>query len=80
MTKISVKEAKERLPELLDEGAKGEEIVIDGDGATVTVVVLETAKRTRHADEVQNPPFAALRGAGGGQVVPHGRRGRYLHS
>ena len=48
MTKLSVKEAKERLPELLDEGAKGEEIIIDGDGATykVTVVALETTKRT----------------------------------
>ena len=49
MTKLSVKEAKERLPELLNEGAKGEEIVIDGDGATykVTVVALETTKPTQ---------------------------------
>ncbi len=35
MTKLSVNEAKERLPELLEEGAKGEEIVITkGDGAS----------------------------------------------
>ena len=46
MTKVSVDEAKERLPELLDEGARGEEIVIDGDGATykITVIALETTK------------------------------------
>ena len=69
MTKVSIKEAKERLPELLHEGAKGEEIVIDGDGATykVTVVALETAKPTKRAYEEENPPFAALRGAGGGK-------------
>ncbi len=49
MTKVNVNEAKERLPELLDEVDKGEEVVIiKGDGATykITVVTLETAKRT----------------------------------
>ncbi len=50
MTKLSVNEAKERLPELLDEGAKGEEIVITkGDGASykITVTALETQKSAR---------------------------------
>ena len=50
MTKVNIKEAKERLPELLDKVDKGEEVVITkGDGATykITVVTLETAKRTK---------------------------------
>ena len=50
MTKLNINEAKERLPELLDEGAKGEEIVItSGDGATysITVKVLESSKPTK---------------------------------
>ncbi len=50
MTRLSVNEANERLPELLDEGAKGAEIFItDGDGATykITVVVLEAPKHTK---------------------------------
>jgi len=50
MTKINVNEAQARLPELLDEGAKGEEIVITkGDGASykVTVTALETPEPTK---------------------------------
>ena len=71
MTKVTVNEAKERLPELLDEGAKGEPIEITrGDGLTytVSVVVRETEKRAETGGSSEdNPPFAALRGAGGGQ-------------
>ena len=50
MTKLSVNEAKERLPELLDEGAKGEEIVITKSGGAsykITVTALETQKPAR---------------------------------
>ena len=49
MTKVNIHEAKERLPELLDEVDKGEEVIIaKGDGAAykITAVALETAKRT----------------------------------
>ncbi len=50
MTKVNIKEAKERLPELLDEVDKGEEVVITkGDGVAykITVVTLEAAKHTK---------------------------------
>ena len=50
MTKVNIKEAKERLPELLDKVDKGEEVVITkGDGAAykITVVTLEAAKHTK---------------------------------
>ena len=50
MTKVNIKEAKERLPELLDKVDKGEEVVITkGDGVAykITVVRLEAAKHTK---------------------------------
>ena len=70
MTKVTVNEAKERLLELLDEGVIGEPYYIEitrGDGLTytVTVVVLETERRAETGGSSEdNPPFAALRGAG----------------
>ena len=40
MPKVDMNEARRRLPELLDEGARGEEIVITaGGGATYTLTV-----------------------------------------
>jgi len=40
MTKLTIGEAKARLQEILDEGAKGEDIEItDGDGTTYRVAV-----------------------------------------
>ena len=40
MTKLTTGEAKARLQEILDEGAKGEDIeIIDGDGTTYRVAV-----------------------------------------
>ena len=74
MTKVSVHEAKERLPELLDEVDRGKEVVIaKGDGATykITVVTLETAKRTKHVAGSGDgsealPPLAEMIGKGAG--------------
>ena len=50
MTKVNIEEAKERLPELLDEVDKGEEVIIaKGDGVAykITAVALESAKPTQ---------------------------------
>ena len=73
MTKITLHEARERLPELLDAVDKGEEVIIDkGDGATykITAVALETKESvelTAATASTTNPPFATLRGTGGGK-------------
>ncbi len=54
MTKLNVNEAKERLPELLDEGAKGEEIVITkGNGASYKITV-EALEPTKHIQRIAN--------------------------
>ncbi len=74
MTKVSVDEAQERLPELLDEVDRGEEVVITkGDGATAytIVVALETAERTKHVTGSGDggeslPPLAEMIGKGAG--------------
>lgn len=73
MTKVNIHEAKERLPELLDEVDKGEEVIIaKGDGAAykITAVALETgegADREAATASEANPPLATLIGAGGGK-------------
>ncbi len=72
MTKVSVDEAKERLPELLDEVDRGEEVVITkGDGATAytIVVALETADKhvAGPGDGSESlPPLAEMIGKGTG--------------
>jgi len=84
MTKVSVNEATKRLPELLDEVDRGEEVIIaKGDGATykITVVTLQTSEHIQHATEEGNPPFAALRGAGGGKSFRTAEEvNAYIHS
>lgn len=48
MKRITVAEAQERLDELLDEGARGEDILItSGDGATYRLVVESVALAAR---------------------------------
>ena len=69
MTKLYLNEAKERLPELLDKGAKGEDIVIiDGDGASykITVTALDESLPVETPSTEDNPPLSRLRGAGKG--------------
>ena len=73
MKKVNLHEAKERLPELLDEVDKGEEVIIaKGDEAAykITAVALETREGTERvagAASEANPPLASLIGAGGGK-------------
>ena len=48
MTPISVEEAQDRLPELMDEAAGGEEVVISrADGSAFRLVPVEMAPRPR---------------------------------
>jgi antitoxin (DNA-binding transcriptional repressor) of toxin-antitoxin stability system len=48
MAPVSVEEAQDRLPELMDEAAGGEEVVIArADGSSFRLVPLETAPRPR---------------------------------
>ena len=50
MTTVNLSEAKERLPELLDQVDKGEEVVITkGDGASykITIVTSKVVARTK---------------------------------
>lgn len=49
MEPINVKEAQERLPELIDEATSGEDVVIErGDGAAVRLVpVVQPERRPR---------------------------------
>lgn len=60
MTQLTLGEAKDRLPEVLQKGAKGEEIVINGDGFKyrVKVTIEETKKHTQR-----------IAGLGGGKAV-----------
>ena len=48
MTKLNVKEAKERLPELLDEVAKGEDVQITSGDGSVTYRLVVIARETPH--------------------------------
>ncbi len=61
MTRLNVKEAKERLPELLDEVAKGEDIQItSGDGSVtyrLVVVARETARRAKRIADLHPDSF-----------------------
>lgn len=61
MTKLNVKEAKERLSELLDEVAKGEDVqIISGDGSIVYRLVLvtrETASKTKRIADLHPGAF-----------------------
>ena len=63
MTKLNVKEAKERLPELLDEVAKGEDIQItSGDGSVtyrLVIVAREAAHRTKRIPDL-HPDFFTM--------------------
>ena len=63
MTKVSVDEAKERLPELLDEVAQGEDVQItSGDGSVtfrLVVVARETAHRAKHIADL-HPDFFTM--------------------
>jgi len=60
---ISAKEAQDRLPELLDEVAKGEDIQItSGDGAItyrLVVIARETAYQSRRVADL-NPDFFTM--------------------
>jgi len=63
MTKLSVTEAKERLSELLDEVAQGEDVQItSGDGSVtfrLVVVARETAHRARRVADL-HPDFFTM--------------------
>ena len=63
MTKLSVTEAKERLPELLDEVAQGEAVQItSGDGSVtfrLVVVARETAHRAKRVADL-HPDFFTM--------------------
>ena len=63
MTKVSVDEAKERLPELLDEVAQGEDVQItSGDGSVtfrLVVVARETAHRAKRVADL-HPDFFTM--------------------
>ncbi|MCH8961823.1 MAG: type II toxin-antitoxin system prevent-host-death family antitoxin [Bacteroidetes bacterium] len=63
MTKVSVDEAKERLPELLDEVAQGEDVQItSGDGSItfrLVVVARETAHRAKRVADL-HPDFFTM--------------------
>ncbi len=63
MTKLSVTEAKERLPELLDEVAQGEDVQItSGDGSVtfrLVVVARETAHRAKRVADL-HPDFFTM--------------------
>ena len=63
MTKVSVDEAKERLPELLDEVDRGEEVQItSGDGSItfrLVVVARETAHRAKRVADL-HPDFFTM--------------------
>ncbi len=48
MTKLNVKEAKERLPELLDEVAKGEDVQITSGDGSITYRLVVIARKTAH--------------------------------
>ena len=61
MTKLNVKEAKERLPELLDEVAKGEDVQItSGDGSVtyrLVIVAREIAHRAKRIADLHPDSF-----------------------
>ena len=60
MTKLTIGEAKDRLQEILDEGAKGEEIEITkGDGTTyrVAVTVRSAAQRAERIPDLHPGSF-----------------------
>ena len=61
MTKLNVKEAKERLPELLNEVANGEDVQITSDDGSVTyrlvVIARETAHRTKRIADLHPNSF-----------------------
>ena len=63
MTKLSVTEAKERLSELLDEVAQGEDVQItSGDGSItfrLVVVARETAHRAKRVADL-HPDFFTM--------------------
>ena len=63
MTKVSVDEAKERLPELLDEVAQGVDVQItSGDGSVtfrLVVVARETAHRAKRIADL-HPDFFTM--------------------
>ncbi len=63
MTKLSVTEAKERLPELLAEVAQGEDVQItSGDGSVtfrLVVVARETAHRAKRVADL-HPDFFTM--------------------
>ncbi len=63
MTKLSVTEAKERLSELLDEVAQGEDVQItSGDGSVtfrLVVVARETAHRAKRVADL-HPDFFTM--------------------
>ena len=48
MTKVSVDEAKERLPELLDEVAQGEDVQITSGDGSITFRLVVVARETAH--------------------------------
>lgn len=50
MTRLSVSEARAKLPEILDRVAEGEEVTITRHGQPVAVVVRPDAWRTRRAE------------------------------
>jgi prevent-host-death family protein len=45
VTKVAVKEAQERLPELLEEAARGEEVIITTEDGTSVVLVPQARKK-----------------------------------
>jgi len=72
MTKVSVDEAQERLPELLDEVDRGEEVVITkGDGATAYTIVVALETTDKHVAGSGDrgealPPLSEMIGKGAG--------------
>jgi antitoxin (DNA-binding transcriptional repressor) of toxin-antitoxin stability system len=57
MQKVNIEDAQRRLPELIDEAASGEDVVISrGDGATFRLVPVpepETERRPRQAGSMR---------------------------
>jgi antitoxin (DNA-binding transcriptional repressor) of toxin-antitoxin stability system len=69
MTTLSAREAQDRLPDLLNQVAGGEEVEITGGdgGVTVRLVIVSRGAARDTAVSEDNPPLSSLRGAGGGK-------------
>ena len=64
---ISAKEAQHDLPKLLAEAAHGKDVQIaTADGTLFRLVVVRKTDTNGTATDPENPPLAALQGAGGG--------------